>query len=287
MGEPFIDNFLLPFWHVVDRPIVVGDVKGAAFAQTLLQTGVGTEDEALYERCFYKCNAIASCDVPWPHADALVLSVVAHDLLVIGDPDRSARQRRKEAAAVFETLAILPALTRFDQVLVRAAAVRQFDQCVRRDTTVKFWAGKRVFFGRDVPKRIVALPGLRLVRTQQNTLSVCSHWPDAHLSLLQAFWCQSPLSWLCNAHRWSETDPRPEAHLLAAILREPALRAFVAQAQVDRDLDWLDWLQRQAIPPLEKGLRQLAHELDAYGAAHPALNLALARATSKETSTTP
>ncbi len=269
----FVQAFLLPFWQVRDESPVIDDVLGPEVGRAFSQ-GVyaGSDQETLYERIFYKSNACAATDVPWPHTDALLLSVAAHDLIALADPKLSKRKRRKQIPLLEQTLALLPALERYDQLLVRWALLEQLGRCVRKDTTVRFWVGKRVFRGRDVPKRILVFPRLRRVRTSTQNVSLQDVWPSELDAPLNAFWAASPVSWLCNAYRWIESEQRPDNRLLVAVLRDPALRAFVAETTCEQELGWLSWLHAAADEPLRQSLVSLALDLRAYGARHDALN---------------
>lgn len=268
----FVEKFLLPFWQVRAEPVQVAGVLGASFAKAVSGFDIlGSELEAFYEQVFHKANAFSRCDVPWPHADALVLSVAAHDLIALADPRTRRRTRRKFAEQISDTLALLPPLERFDQIVVRAATCAQFDRCARQDRVVRFWAGRRVYHGRDVPKRLVAFPTLRRVRQHEVVVALNQDWPLDLEGELQAFFQASPLTWLSEADRSTPSAARPDLHILTATLQDHSLRAFIAQTQCTRDLSWLTWFAKDADERLARALDRLCLELKAYGADHPAL----------------
>lgn len=271
--ESFVRDFLLPFWQVENKDLVVTDVLGADFADGFSEAGhLAADQEQLYAQIFYRANACVRTEVPWPHRDALALSVAAHDLIRLADPKLSRRKLRKHLPEFTQTLERLSPLARHDQLAVRWAVLHQLEQCARKDTTVRFWIGKRTYRGRDVPARMLRLPRLRRVRQSSREVHLRDAWPEELEQAVPQLWTTSPLSWLENAERFKKADPRPNDTVLVVLLKDPGLRAFIAQRLLGKDLGWLRWLLSEASPPLKETLQLLALDLHAYGAQDPALD---------------
>lgn len=109
--------------------------------------------------------------LPYPDRGAQALAMAVHNLVAVTDPklDRTfARRTRPVMLAWVDGLVAAAGLpeTR-GEVLARHAVVSRAALLRRRDVVVTNWAYTYRFFGRPVPKNVVAMPKLRFVKQQK------------------------------------------------------------------------------------------------------------------------
>lgn len=109
--------------------------------------------------------------------------------------------------AVEQTLALTPPPVDVRECVARHATFARLLQIVRVDTMVDWWTGSAVFRGEPVPKRLLALPGIRRVKVDEMTVSIeslCEHksvQTGRYLEVLGRLLRSSPLTDLATAGR--------------------------------------------------------------------------------------
>ncbi len=103
-----------------------------------------------------------------PGPDEIRLAAALHNLLWGSHPDAAGKRgaRREVAEWTEQILAAVGPPATVENAVLRHAVVGRFDELARRDTAVSTWAYRHRFHGRAPPKRLVALPAVRRIRTE-------------------------------------------------------------------------------------------------------------------------
>ena len=238
---------------VVGRPLSPGMLEHFAHGRP----SDDATDRAVYRALHAAASDIAPVRVlPWPDRGLAAVIMACHDLLAATDPALDRLFARKGRAQIlgwvdYFTDRAGPPLTR-GAALARHAVVSRALALRRRDVTVKNWAYTYRFFGRPVPKNVVALPRLRMVRQEQaerDLVDIVSQL-DADLHTrerLRALVSRSPVTELTSTDRFPDLR-FGKASL--AVLSDDAVRngvAGVLAQQGDR-----------IAAPLGRAIRELA-----------------------------
>lgn len=160
------------------------------------------------------------------------LLALAHPRIATG-PGADARvQRVSEAAA---ELAALGAPDTLSATLARHSLLARLGDIQRRDHTVRYWLGARMFVGRRPPARILALPRVRGVRVE----TVRRSWlrdVGIHAAARPAFVALTESSPLGEALEPLRLDPPVSWGRLLSILRFPAIARLVAGRVVQQGI---------------------------------------------------
>jgi hypothetical protein len=167
--------------------------------------------------------------------DALRLLLGAHNMLYLSHPQSDgATTRSRSRQRVFDSTitalglpgdAIVPPLDEA-QLVARHTLLAGLCDLSRVDIEVRFWVGRRQYFGQRPPQRLTYWRGLRNVREIPTTVRwlatpLCDHQRD----LLQRLFSLSPLTDLLNVTR---AGPRPKWTTLCGYLQSARVARLVA-----------------------------------------------------------
>jgi hypothetical protein len=197
----------------------------------------------IFDRLHRGASAIASITtVPWPDRDLILMAIAAHDLVLLTDPafDRMfARGAMNRIAQWIDGAieAIAPPSTRAG-ALARHALLDPLPALRRRDVVVKNWAYTYRFYGRPVPRNVVVLPKLRMVRQTETLVDVETLWSkvDERVNLgvrrrLRELLSRSPVTELV---RLDLCDDFRFGLATLAVLSDDAIRGGIARTIVER-----------------------------------------------------
>lgn len=255
--DAFAGEFLSPLLSggsvLVSQPLSPGMLEHFAFARP----SDADTDRAIFDALHAAASHVAPVrTIPWPDVGIAAVAMACHDLVAVTDPAldrwlaRSSRDRMLGWVDFFVERAG-PPRTR-GAVLARHAIVSRVLLLRRADVVVKNWAYTYRFFGRPVPKRVVAMPRLRMVREEKSERDILDLWAslEDELSIeprLRALVARSPLTEILSTDRFP--DLRFGVALLAVLsddlLRNGVARALVAQGD-------------RVAKPLGRAIRQLA-----------------------------
>jgi hypothetical protein len=237
--EEVMAGFLRPLLEggevVVGRPLTPGMLEHFALARpTDMEV-----DRAIFDKLHEAASELAPVRaVPWPDRGLAAVTMAAHDLVATTDPSldrafaRGARMRMLEFIDWLLDEAGPPA-TR-GAALARHAVVSRVIELARTDVVVKNWAYTYRFFGRPVPKRVVAMPRVRWVRSTETRVSIRELWTALNeelpvLSRVDALVARSPVTQLLR------TDLTPSLRLgtaALAVLSDDLVRSGIARELV-------------------------------------------------------
>lgn len=175
--DSFARDFLRPLLEggavEVGKPVSPGMLSHFAFARP-----ADTEvDRAIYAALHGAASDIAPVRaIPWPDRGLAAIAMACHDLVAVTDPmlDRWLARRSRERMLEWVDWLVEqagPPRTR-GAALARHAVVSRTLALRREDVVVKNWAYTYRFFGRPVPRRVVAMPRFRMVRRHTSERSV-------------------------------------------------------------------------------------------------------------------
>lgn len=257
--EAFAAGFLRPLLEggpaVVGKPLSPGMLDSFALSRP-----ADTEvDRAIYDALHSAASDITLVRaIPWPSRGLAAVAMASHDLIAVTDPtlDRwLARKSRAEMIAWVDWLLEQAGepRTRGD-ALARHAVVSRVIDMRRKDVTVKTWAYTHRFFGRPVPKRVVAMPKVRFVKQQRAETPLLELWNELDSELgtaarVRTLLARSPVTELLR----TDLAPTPSFGVATlAVLSDDLLRNGLARELV-RQGD-------APAAPIGRALRQLAEQ---------------------------
>ena len=207
--EAFADGFLGPLLE--GREVQLTRMLGPGLLThfTFAQTAESEVDAAIYERL----HALASRHAPvraltYPSRETRAFAMALHDLIALTDPllDRlfARRARPRVVAFVRGLLAETSAPRTRGEVLARHVICDRALALERRDIVVTNWAYTYRFFGRPVPRNVVAMPRLRRVKQREQKHSLLELFSELDSealplnSLLEAVLARSPFTRLTH-----------------------------------------------------------------------------------------
>jgi hypothetical protein len=234
---------------VIERPfgkknaIAAGEVFGftttkeeGEIEKYLGPATLGDGEEALLRR-IRRLAAIDTVAVgPRIEGGVLAVGALFHDLIAAYHPDlpglfrRDARRQLLEATA--EALESIPPPETVRAAIVRHAWLGDLPRVALARTEVRWWVGGASFVGREPPKRLLAWPDVRRVRTDTRSvemlrvLELFADRPEVaglaelHARAFAAFFAASPLTDLALAGRIS--PPFAWSPSIARVVASPA-----------------------------------------------------------------
>ena len=199
----FAEDFGVPFLH--GQRCIIGDFLGdVGFAA--VQHGIGVDVE-LADACALQLMQAARLTsvVPAPFdEDAGTFLAAIHELYAACHPQTESFYARAHlfCRAAEHRIHALPDVFDAERALTRHLMLAPAFLCTRTDVEVRWWAGRKEFFGEEPPARLLAAPALRRVDVQRDTrtmwqLAMVEGDEDtrlARVSLMQALLNKSPLT---------------------------------------------------------------------------------------------
>lgn len=234
--ESFAAGFLRPLLEggpaVVGKPVSPGMLDDFALSRP-----ADTEvDRAIHDALHAAASDVTLVRaVPWPDRGLAAVAMASHDLIAVTDPklDRwLARNSREEILEWVDWLLEQAGEPRTrGAALARHAVVARVLEMRRKDVVVTNWAYTYRFFGRPVPKRVVAMPKLRFVKQKRAEHTVVELFQELEdelgtASRMRTLLARSPVTELLR------TDLAPDLPLgvaSLAVLSDDLLRNGVAR----------------------------------------------------------
>jgi hypothetical protein len=169
--------------------------------------------------------------------EALALAAALYDALWLSHPEAQGRsQSRLERVARFaeKCAQVAPAQTR-DVMLSRHTMLHNLFHIGRTDRRVRFWAGSRMYLGKEPPARLLAWRSVRRVRVE----ATHRNWyretdaPDAVRAIVRNLLMASPLTDVLNSAR---VEPPPSLSAIAQVARDAELARYACYQLVSSGL---------------------------------------------------
>ncbi|NOY89763.1 MAG: hypothetical protein GXP55_01045 [Deltaproteobacteria bacterium] len=172
---------------------------------SVAQTADSSVDAAIYERLHQRASRHAPVRaLGYPEPETRAFAMALHDLIALTDPmlDRVfARGARPKIVAFVEALLAATGAPRTrGEVLARHVLCDRALALRRRDVVVTNWAYTYRFFGRPVPRNVVAMPRLRRVKQkaeERELLAIFSQLDTEEMplhTLLRGLLARSPFT---------------------------------------------------------------------------------------------
>jgi hypothetical protein len=229
------------------EPLVLGGrlrpvaLIGRRAAQLQLQADAAVERARLYG-----ARTLCAIDHLPPFSMAeLQLLCVLNDLLQVPNSSLDTPWARNRALTVLdwidEALASVPPAPTVLDALSRHSTFMRLPELTRVDTEVRWWTGEQRFIGAAPPRRLVALPRVRRVRSHERRLGFGEMapldvaWRSRWLSSAAELIAASPLTNIASAARQTPQFawcPATLSLIETSLGRTLAFRAILRQADV-------------------------------------------------------
>lgn len=236
-ADTFVERFALPLVRGgeihVGRPVDGEDLRRLEVEIS----GVSGASE-LAEACARRASYF------WPDAVSTALDgkaarllAGAHNTLFLSHPEREglfrASRGTSEVVAFTSTCLEVGPPAKDTVAVARHALLGRVPLLRREDVSVRFWAGRREFFGQTPPGRLVAWPRVRRVEREQRTV----RWLETEMlpeqrALLAKLLAVSPVTDLLSIDQGGR--PQPDFVLLAPVLGRPRIARLIAYEYASR-----------------------------------------------------
>jgi len=196
-----------------------------------------------------------------------LLLAALNDLLQVNNPDLMSPTARKRPVRLLamaqQTIRAAGPAKSAAEALARHTTFSRVVELERRDTLVSWWVGERWFIGAPPPRRLLAWPTLRRVRTRSRHAGFVdmageSLWGDTYRAAAAAWLSATPLTELVHGDL-GEAGLSLALHPVGLAL---AGRALERSGRLEKRLRAAKKSAKKAAPNVRAGAEELVRELE-------------------------